>query len=406
MIDCWGYCFVNPAPWPVGKNLNKKYDAWGRLRNPSNHSLYTPTNEPEPFLGRGYCSHEHLTGLGLINMNARLYDPLLGRFLSPDNFVQLPDFSQSFNRYSYCLNNPLKYTDPSGEWAIIDDLIAMFVGGTINVISNAIEGNISSLEHGLWLFGSGALAGETALYSGSAAPFVSAGILGFGNSCINQYYNNGSINWDQVVLDVGMSEMMASFTSVVGGILPPIGDKISSNIKSPLLHDITKNTIDSSIGGASLGFLFGWAEEDADIGDALKSSAEGLGFGIVNGIVSGTGSGFSRVFHEHINPWTGRHMSKELIQKCSRHMNAHNRNDNIGIETEKMNKEVADMIEKNYKLLHNGDNTFRVKVNNIEKVLRVHLNNGIITSYDFMNWNGRSLRSATPVIKLPDQWWK
>ena len=50
------------------------YDAWGRLRNPSNHTLYTPENEPEPFLGRGYCGHEHLTGLGLINMNARLYD--------------------------------------------------------------------------------------------------------------------------------------------------------------------------------------------------------------------------------------------------------------------------------------------------------------------------------------------
>ena len=71
-----------------------------------------------------------------------------------------------------------------------------------------------------------------------------------------------------------------------------------------------------------------------------------------------------------------------------------------------MNKEVADMIEKNYKLLHNGDNTFRVKVNNVEKVLRVHLNNRIITSYDFMNWNGRPPRSATPIIKLPDQWWK
>jgi hypothetical protein len=43
-----------------------------------------------------------------------MYDPVLGRFLSPDPFVQAPDFSQNFNRYSYCLNNPLKYTDPSG----------------------------------------------------------------------------------------------------------------------------------------------------------------------------------------------------------------------------------------------------------------------------------------------------
>ncbi|WP_289858210.1 RHS repeat-associated core domain-containing protein, partial [uncultured Muribaculum sp.] len=50
-----------------------------------------------------------------INMNGRLYDPLLARFFSPDNYVQQPTNSQNFNRYSYCLNNPLKYTDPSGE---------------------------------------------------------------------------------------------------------------------------------------------------------------------------------------------------------------------------------------------------------------------------------------------------
>jgi hypothetical protein len=53
-------------------------------------------------------------------MNGRLYDPLVGRFLSPDPFVQIPDYTQNLNRYSYCLNNPLKYTDPSGEfWWLI-----------------------------------------------------------------------------------------------------------------------------------------------------------------------------------------------------------------------------------------------------------------------------------------------
>jgi len=49
-------------------------------------------------------------------MNGRMYDPLVGRFLSPDPYVQVLDFSQSFNRYSYCLNNPLIYTDPDGEF--------------------------------------------------------------------------------------------------------------------------------------------------------------------------------------------------------------------------------------------------------------------------------------------------
>ena len=63
---------------------------------------------------RGYTGHEHLPEVGLINMNGRMYDPLLGRMLSPDAYVQAPGYTQSYNRYSYCWNNPLKYTDPTG----------------------------------------------------------------------------------------------------------------------------------------------------------------------------------------------------------------------------------------------------------------------------------------------------
>ena len=66
-----------------------------------------------------------LTVSGLVNMNARLYDPLAARFLSPDPFVQAPDFTQNFNRFAYALNNPLKYTDESGEF-----VFSLFLGPT------------------------------------------------------------------------------------------------------------------------------------------------------------------------------------------------------------------------------------------------------------------------------------
>lgn len=94
------------------------YDAWGRLRNPQTQEVYAAGTEPDLFLDRGYCGHEHLSEFGLINMNARLYDSAIGRFLSPDPYVQMPDNSQSLNRYSYCLNNPLKYNDKNGEFFI------------------------------------------------------------------------------------------------------------------------------------------------------------------------------------------------------------------------------------------------------------------------------------------------
>jgi RHS repeat-associated protein len=63
---------------------------------------------------RGYTGHEHLNNLGVIHMNGRVYDPVLGRFLSPDPIVQSPHDTQGFNRYAYVRNNPLRYTDPSG----------------------------------------------------------------------------------------------------------------------------------------------------------------------------------------------------------------------------------------------------------------------------------------------------
>ena len=64
---------------------------------------------------RGFTGHEHLDHLGLIHMDGRVYDPVLGRFLSPDPIVQAPYDGQSLNRYSYARNNPLKYTDPTGH---------------------------------------------------------------------------------------------------------------------------------------------------------------------------------------------------------------------------------------------------------------------------------------------------
>jgi RHS repeat-associated protein len=63
---------------------------------------------------RGFTEHEHLDAVGLIHMNGRVYDPTLGRFLSADPNVQASDNPQTFNRYSYVLNNPLSLTDPTG----------------------------------------------------------------------------------------------------------------------------------------------------------------------------------------------------------------------------------------------------------------------------------------------------
>jgi RHS repeat-associated protein len=58
---------------------------------------------------------QRLDSTGIYYYNARYYDPNIGRFVSPDNVIQNPADPQTLNRYSYCVNNPLKYTDPSGH---------------------------------------------------------------------------------------------------------------------------------------------------------------------------------------------------------------------------------------------------------------------------------------------------
>jgi RHS repeat-associated protein len=71
-----------------------------------------------------YCTGPELTGdSGLINMNGRLYDPVLGRFLNADPVIQFPGFTQSYNSYSYVMNNPLRFTDPTGYTASTDAFI-------------------------------------------------------------------------------------------------------------------------------------------------------------------------------------------------------------------------------------------------------------------------------------------
>jgi RHS repeat-associated protein len=88
---------------------------------------------------RGFTGHEHYDRFGIINMNARLYDPVIGRFFSPDPQVQNPFSTQGFNRYSYCGNNPVMYTDPNGEFFIIDSWILGFIHGFFSTGNNRWE---------------------------------------------------------------------------------------------------------------------------------------------------------------------------------------------------------------------------------------------------------------------------
>jgi len=140
----------------------------------------------------GFTGHEHLPEVGLIHMNGRVYDPVLGRFLSADPQIQFPDNLQSYNRYSYVMNNPLVFTDPSGfglfksighffsqVWhnelartaislAVMyfipfpNPLISSFVGGLIQ--TGSVKGGLMGIANAVLSFGVGEITGHNPVF--------------------------------------------------------------------------------------------------------------------------------------------------------------------------------------------------------------------------------------------------
>ena len=150
------------------------YDPWGKRVNPTDWTQSATSTEPY-HINRGYTMHEHLEDFGLINMNGRVFDPAVAQFLSPDNYIQSDGNWLNYNRYTYCLSNPLKYEDPSGE-IVTEFLIGAAIGGVINVATH--WNKISSFKDGLIAFGIGALAGGVGGLTGGVVFTATGGING------------------------------------------------------------------------------------------------------------------------------------------------------------------------------------------------------------------------------------
>ena len=95
---------------------SRGYDAYGAPRSPDlldGNDGYTTKLQPST-VDQGYTGHDDDRDLGLVDMGGRVYDPELGRFLTPDPHVDGANASQAWNRYTYVSNNPLRGTDPGG----------------------------------------------------------------------------------------------------------------------------------------------------------------------------------------------------------------------------------------------------------------------------------------------------
>ena len=226
------------------------YDAWGNQTVSTNAIGLT----------RGYTGHEHWNQFGLIDMNGRFYDPLIGRFLSPDPYVQAPENPQNYNRYAYCFNNPLKYTDPSGN---ISEFVAFMIFSTIsNGLWQGVEA--SARDESFWSgFGKGAAIGAVSSVAGNYAGQLasSAGFMG------------------------GFAGGFAG--GFTGGFIAGYGNALINHSSDPLMQGIYGGLAGGAIGGLAGGlnameysndlvFRKGCVELGVNSGDAVPATDEFL----------------------------------------------------------------------------------------------------------------------------------
>jgi RHS repeat-associated protein len=168
------------------------YDAWGKRRHPNGTD--DAANILTASATRGFTGHEMIDEMDLVNMNGRVYDPALGRFLSADPFIHDVTNAQDLNRYSYVHNNPLSYTDMNGYGffkslgkffkKILKPLIALAVALTLQFeLLPALLPGLAGAEAGGFALGKAVIAGLSGgvgnvILSGRPKAFLS----GFGQA--------------------------------------------------------------------------------------------------------------------------------------------------------------------------------------------------------------------------------
>ena len=253
-----------------------------------------------------------------------MYDARLGRFLSPDNHIQEPFDPQNYNRYAYALNNPLMYTDWSGEFIftaaiIVGAVVGAYIGGSMangnynpfkwdwgggstwtGVLGGAIIGAVSG-----GVGSSIAASMSTAGYSG----LLSAGVGGAAGGAISGGGFSLLPGGDGKVLK-GMGIGAAS--GFAGGVVGSWASKNVGNvaingfnISGPAVRGLVGGTVGGVAGGYAGGFAGGLIET-GDLSLAHKSGVGGLGMGAVIGGVSGFAGGYKYARDNDINPLTGK----------------------------------------------------------------------------------------------------
>ncbi len=226
------------------------FDAWGVRRDPQTASpwiSWDATGTPawaETFLEvtpRGYTGHEHEDAHGIINMNGRIYDPVLARFLQADPFME---DEVTLNRYTYVHNNPLAFTDPSG-YSSWKDWVRVGLAIAIGVITQNYAVTLESIAAAIAVGAAGGFAAgyvATGTWEGALAGAFTGAVLGG----VSNYLSNSPGSW---AVQNGKLTTAGRMTKY---LTPGVASGIGSEIQGGRFgHGFTASLLGSTLGSAA-----------------------------------------------------------------------------------------------------------------------------------------------------------
>jgi RHS repeat-associated protein len=299
----------------------------------TSHILHPTSSASFPITHRGFTGHEEVESVSLIHMNGRMYDPVVGRFLSADPTIQAPDNSQSLNRYTYCLNNPLAFTDPSGySWLSdffnsIGNLFQQAGHAVQSMITNQYAGPLLEIAIGALAVASGNIYWLPALYN------VSATLIAGGS--IEDALKAGAITEATV--------LAWQITGTQLGELPGSGVKEASLETRVAVHGLVGGTLSGIEGhGFKNGFLAAAVGEatagpignlgkdgDAFAGMLERSAASGIVGGTVAAATGGNfvngarTAAFAQLFNEEAHARIRRQTGRQYAMLVKRPLDIH-----------------------------------------------------------------------------------
>jgi RHS repeat-associated protein len=257
------------------------YDAWGKRRN--TNGTDDPAGSITSSTTRGFTGHEHIASVGLVNMNGRVYDPELARFLSADPIVQSLRYSQFLNRYSYCSNEPVSCVDPSGNFGFFG-FVAVISGIASLFTHNSIVHTIAAISIGF-------------AFSGVGDLFI-AGLGKAGNALVGGFIAGGVTGHNlQSALFSGLQAFafagVGLFKEKVLGIAEGSPGSFLQRLESAALHGLVGGLSSDARGGKfGAGFLSAGFSDFAGSYVHLGSvPANAMAYAVIGGISSKLGGG-------------------------------------------------------------------------------------------------------------------